>query len=61
VPIVDVELVGDDPVTGATTQRLADALGEALSSPSWSDPDHVHVLFEPDAAGRLSFGGRLVE
>jgi phenylpyruvate tautomerase PptA (4-oxalocrotonate tautomerase family) len=119
VPIVDVELVGDAAVTGVTTQRLADALGEALSSRAggtWvrvrqlersryaenggvddevhpvfvtvlertratgqdlvdrvarvttavadvigRDPDHVHVLFEDDAAGRLSFGGRLVE
>ena len=25
------------------------------------DPENVHVLFEDDAAGRLSFGGRLVE
>jgi phenylpyruvate tautomerase PptA (4-oxalocrotonate tautomerase family) len=119
VPIVDVELVGDAVVTGATTQRLADALGEALSSRAggtWvrvrqlersgyaenggagnevrpvfvtvlertrptgqalvdqatrvtaavadvtgRDPDQVHVLFEDDASGRLSFGGRLVE
>ena len=119
MPIIDVELVGDAVVTGTTTQRLADALGEALSSGpggTWvrlrqlersryaenggvddevrpvfvtvlerkrasgqelvdrvarvtaavadvvgRDPRHVHVLFENDAAGRLSFGGRLVE
>jgi phenylpyruvate tautomerase PptA (4-oxalocrotonate tautomerase family) len=119
VPIVDVELVGPGVVTAVTTQRLADALGEALSSRAggtWvrvrqlersryaenggvdddvrpvfvtvlertraqgqeltdrvvrvtaavadvtgRDPNHVHVLFEDDAAGRLSFGGRLVE
>jgi phenylpyruvate tautomerase PptA (4-oxalocrotonate tautomerase family) len=119
VPIVDVELVGDVDVTTETTQRLADALGEALASRpggTWvrvrrlersryaenggvddevrpvfvtvlertratgqdlvdrvarvtatvadvtgRDPSNVHVLFEDDAAGRLSFGGRLVE
>lgn len=119
MPIVDVELVGDAVVTAATTQRLADALGEALSSRAggtWvrvrqlersryaenggvddevrpvfvtvleqaratgqdlvdqvarvtatvadvtgRDPSNVHVLFEDDAAGRVSFGGRLVE
>jgi phenylpyruvate tautomerase PptA (4-oxalocrotonate tautomerase family) len=119
MPIVDVELVGDADETGEITQRLADALGEALSSRAggtWvrlrhlersryaengglddevcpvfvtvlernratgrsledrvarvtaavaevtgRHPSHVHVLFEDDAAGRLSFGGRLVE
>lgn len=119
MPIVDVELVGDAVVPAETTQRLADALGVALSSrtggtwvrlrrlerdgyaenggvdaavrpvfvtvlertrPTGQDlhdrvaqvtaavaevtgrePDHVHVLFEADAAGRLAFGGRLVE
>jgi phenylpyruvate tautomerase PptA (4-oxalocrotonate tautomerase family) len=119
MPIVDVELVGDADVSALTTQRLADALGDALSSRpggTWvrvrqlersryaenggvdeavhpvfvtvlertratgqdlvdriarvtagvadltgRDPSNVHVLFESDAAGRLSFGGRLVE
>ena len=32
MPIVDVELVGETLVTAATTQRLADAVGEALAS-----------------------------
>ncbi len=32
MPIVDVELIGDDAVAAATSQRLADALGEALLS-----------------------------
>ena len=32
VPIVDVELVGDVVITAETTQRLADTIGEALSS-----------------------------
>ncbi len=119
MPIVDVELVGETLVTADTSQRLADAVGEALSSRAggtWvrvrllehgryaenggmpegvqpvfvtvlerhrptgdelkdrvarvtaavaevtgRDPENVHVLFEDDAAGRLSFGGRLVE
>jgi phenylpyruvate tautomerase PptA (4-oxalocrotonate tautomerase family) len=119
MPIVDVELVGDAVVTPEVTQRLADVLGDALSSRvggTWlrvrrlphgryaenggldddvcpvfvtvlertrptgpdladrvarvttavaditgRDPDNVHVLFEPDATGRLAFGGRVVE
>jgi len=32
VPIVDVELVGDEVPSPSMTQRLADALGDALSS-----------------------------
>ncbi len=119
MPIVDVELVGETLVTADTTQRLADAVGEALASRpggTWvrvrlleqgryaenggmpegvqpvfvtvlerhrptgqeltdrvarvttavadvtgRDPENVHVLFDDDAAGRLAFGGRLVE
>ncbi len=119
MPIVDVELVGEPAPAADLTQRLADALGEALQSRpggTWvrlrllersryaenggvdddlrpvfvtvlerhrpsgrelvervarvtaavaevvgRDPSHVHVLFEPDAAGRLWFGGRPVE
>jgi phenylpyruvate tautomerase PptA (4-oxalocrotonate tautomerase family) len=119
MPIVDVELVGDEFVTAGLTRRLADALGEALTSRpggTWvrlrqlersryaenggvadelrpvfvtvlarnrptgqelldrvarvtaavaevvgRDPTQVHVLFDDDAVGRLSFGGRLVE
>ena len=119
VPIVDVELVGDADLSSAATQRMADALGVALSSRSggtWvrvrqldragyaengglpgdvrpvfvtvlertrphgpdlaervarvtaavaevtgRDAEHVHVLYDADAVGRLAFGGRLVE
>ena len=119
VPIFDVELVVDTVLPPALTQRLADALGEALSSPAggtWvrvrsldrgsyaenggldaevrpvfvtvlerlrptgpdladritrvtaavaevtgRDAEHVHVLYDADAVGRLAFGGRLVE
>jgi phenylpyruvate tautomerase PptA (4-oxalocrotonate tautomerase family) len=119
MPIVDVELVGDDGRVAALTQRLADAIGKALSSRpggTWvrvrllprdqyaenggledavrpvfvtvlertlptgpdladrisrvtaavaastdRDPTNVHVLFAPSAAGRLAFGGRLVD
>lgn len=119
MPIVDVELVGEADVSAEATQRLADALGTALSSrsggtwvrvrvlspacyaendgapddvlpvfvtvlerkrpsgPALADrvaavtravadatgrhPEHVHVLYDADAAGRLAFGGRLVE
>jgi phenylpyruvate tautomerase PptA (4-oxalocrotonate tautomerase family) len=119
VPIVDVEMVGETVVTSEVTQRLADAVGGALSSRpggTWVrvrqlDPsqyaenggvpdgvrpvfvtvlervrpggeelaeklarvttvvaeitgcpaENVHVLFEDGAAGRLAFGGRLVE
>jgi phenylpyruvate tautomerase PptA (4-oxalocrotonate tautomerase family) len=119
VPIVDVELIGEADGDPEITQRLADAIGEALSSraggtwvrvrllasanyaenggryealrptfvtvlertrPTGSDltdrvsrvtaavvavtgcdPNNVHVLFEAAAAGRLAFGGRVVE
>jgi phenylpyruvate tautomerase PptA (4-oxalocrotonate tautomerase family) len=118
MPVVDVELVGEADVSAELSQRLADAIGAALTSRpggTWvrvrelardhyaengglddvrpvfvtvlerSRPrgealaervarvtaavaeatgrpaENVHVLFEDDAAGRLAFGGRLVE
>ena len=33
----------------------------AVADVTGRDPENVHVLFEDDAAGRLAFGGRLVE
>ena len=119
MPVVDVELVGEADVSAELSQRLADAVGEALDSRpggTWvrvrelaqdhyaenggleagirpvfvtvlerSRPegaelvrrvervteavaqvtgrsaDNVHVLFDEGGAGRLAFGGRLVE
>jgi phenylpyruvate tautomerase PptA (4-oxalocrotonate tautomerase family) len=47
-----------------TGQELLDRVARvtaAVAEVVGRDPTLVHVLFEDDAAGRLSFGGRLVE
>lgn len=38
-------------------ERIADAVASTLDRPA----ENVHVLFEPPAAGRIAYGGRLVE
>jgi phenylpyruvate tautomerase PptA (4-oxalocrotonate tautomerase family) len=46
---------GDDRSTrAAQAQAIAGAVAAKLSRPI----EHVHVIFEPDAAGRVYFGGR---
>jgi phenylpyruvate tautomerase PptA (4-oxalocrotonate tautomerase family) len=46
---------GDDRSTRAAQARaIAGAVAAKLSRPI----EHVHVIFEPDAAGRVYFGGR---
>lgn len=40
--------------------RLAAALTPVLAGACGRPAEHVHLLFEPDGAGRVAFGGRLV-
>ena len=37
-------------------ERLTRAIAPILKRP----PENVHILYEPDGAGRVAFGGRLV-
>ncbi|HEY8427325.1 MAG TPA: Rid family hydrolase [Sandaracinaceae bacterium] len=39
---------------------LARSLASAIAGATGRPPEHVHVLFEPAAAGRVAFGGALV-
>lgn len=41
----------------AAIRDLTNAVAKTTRRPS----AHVHVVFEPDGAGRVAFGGRLVE
>ena len=47
---------GEDPSTRAT---WAQAIGGAVATTLERPPDRVHVIFEPDADGRVFFGGQL--
>ena len=47
---------------GAESQALsARALSEGVARLCGRDVQNVHVLYEPDAAGRIAFGGTLRE
>jgi phenylpyruvate tautomerase PptA (4-oxalocrotonate tautomerase family) len=94
MPIIDVEIVGQEPAGGDLAARLADMAGQVFGSPpatTWvfvtilkaqqplgaaleaeiraltdgiasvcgRPAERVHILYEPDAQGRISFGGRL--
>lgn len=38
-----------------------EALTRAIAQVCGRDPAQVHIIYEPPAAGRVAFGGRLVE
>lgn len=54
---VFVSAIEAHPPEGVDRARHAAALAAAIDRPA----DHVHVIFEPPGAGRVAFGGRLIE
>lgn len=46
---------------GEVLRAQAHALARAIAGVCARSVDDVHVLYEPAAAGRIAFGGRLVE
>jgi phenylpyruvate tautomerase PptA (4-oxalocrotonate tautomerase family) len=46
---------------GEALRAQAHALTQAIAAVCGRSPDDVHVLYEPAAAGRIAFGGRLVD
>ena len=46
---------------GETLQREVRLLSNAIAAIVDRNADNVHVLYEPDARGRIAFGGELVE
>lgn len=40
----------------AEIARLTSAIAQVLNRPE----THIHILYRPDAAGRIAFGGRIV-
>lgn len=60
LPVFVSVLRAQVPAPGAITEevrRLTEAVASACDRPA----EHVHVLYQPQGAGRLAFGGRLVE
>ena len=45
--------------TGAELETEVRALTEGVASICGRSPESVHILYESDAKGRISFGGRL--
>jgi phenylpyruvate tautomerase PptA (4-oxalocrotonate tautomerase family) len=46
---------------GAELSELAFKLTQAIASACQRPPQNVHLIFEPDAAGRIAFGGQVRE
>lgn len=47
--------------SGDALVRQTSALTAAIARECQRDPAHVHILYQPAAAGRMAFGGTLVE
>ncbi|MHC4550176.1 MAG: tautomerase family protein [Planctomycetota bacterium] len=57
---VFVSVLQARPPDGEARAREARALTEAVAKACGRPPARVHVLYQPPAAGRIAFGGRLV-
>lgn len=58
-PVIVSVLQAHAPVGAALADqasRLSSAIADALRRP----PENVHLIYEPDGAGRVAFGGRIV-
>ncbi len=47
--------------SGEALVRQVDAVTEAVAAHTTCPFENVHVIFEPEAAGRVAFGGTLVD
>ena len=56
-----VTVLASAPPEGDLLKRRIAAITEIVARLTHRERDHVHVLFEPAARGRIAFGGRLVE
>lgn len=54
VSVLRADVPGDNQLAEQVS-RLTQAIGEACGRPV----DNVHIIFEPPAAGRIAFGGKL--
>lgn len=72
--IVDVEIIlkENETVTENLSSSLANELGRIFNSPSNSTwvkvhelpvyqyAENIHIIYEPDGNGRVTFGGKLI-
>ena len=55
-----VSILQAEPPTGTERANQASRLTAAIAKACSRSPDKVHIVFEPAAAGRISFGGTLL-
>lgn len=60
-PPVFVRILHARPPVGEALEAEIAALTAALAEVSGRSPDRVHLEYAPGGAGRVAFGGRLVE
>ena len=59
-PVFVTWLENERPVGVALAKRIA-TITQTIARLTARSPEHVHVLFEPAARGRIAFGGELLE
>lgn len=57
---VFVTVLKAEPPCGAELADEVAELTQRLAQVCQRDAEHIHILYEPGAAGRIAFGGRLV-
>ena len=58
---VFVTVLAGTPADGEALRRQVEAITSTVARHTRRPAEHVHVLFEPPARGRIAFGGRVVE
>jgi phenylpyruvate tautomerase PptA (4-oxalocrotonate tautomerase family) len=57
---VFVTILSSNPPAGEALDNRVARITTAVAQLAERAPEHVHVLFEPTARGRVAFGGRVV-
>ena len=58
---VFVRVLLADPPDGEQLHSQSRALARAIGAACERAPEHVHIIYEPPARGRIAFGGELLE
>ena len=61
VQLVIVSILQASPPTGPALANQAAQLTRAIAHACGRPPGNVHLVYQPNAKGRVAFGGRLVE
>ena len=65
MPILDIEVVASDSTQGLPadlTRALADMAAKVFNTPQGTVSEfNIHIIYQPDGAGWIAYGGKLVK